>query len=305
MTLTKILLAIGLFAGVVALVAGQSNGAVYGNGTIVTKDHAVKMFTSLTVETVAQVDVELQTMPYVTIVADENLLQYLKVEANGNQLRISPTTWIEPSRKIRIKVGTAFLKYLEPHGYGEYIVQKINTTPFEVNNTVSSVYLYGETDDLILTTGKGKIDASEVKAQNVIVKIEGRAKVTVDPQQSLQAEINGRGKVIYLNEPELVSKTIEGDGQVVKKGEIPVKAPPTPVEFIKCKIINNRISFTSVLIEGPEERQFSYGSDFGPFEAKNKNLPAGTRIYKVGADGKKKELLQISSWDKGRQLKLF
>ena len=75
--------------------------------------------------------------------------------------------------------------------------------------------------------------------------------------------------------------------------------------FVKCKIINNRISFTSVLIEGPEERQFSYGSDFGPFEAKNKNLPAGTRIYKVGADGKKKELLQISSWDKGRQLKLF
>ena len=76
------------------------------------------------------------------------------------------------------------------------------------------ITLNGVADELsVKLSGAGHVDADELKADDVKVKIEGVGTGSVYATKKLYTEIDGVGKVWYKGNPE-VTKDIEGLGSV-------------------------------------------------------------------------------------------
>ena len=67
----------------------------------------------------------------------------------------------------------------------------------------------------VKVSGAGHVDASELKAKNVTIKIEGVGTGSVYATETLNAAIEGVGKVKYRGDPK-VTKNIEGLGSVTR-----------------------------------------------------------------------------------------
>lgn len=66
------------------------------------------------------------------------------------------------------------------------------------------------------STGAGKIDAHNLRANNAEVNVTGAASVDVYATDQLDVTVSGAGRVTYSGNPK-VNKNISGAGQVIKK----------------------------------------------------------------------------------------
>ena len=89
---------------------------------------------------------------------------------------------------------------------GDFRMQ-INSEKLDiVSNNISSFYISGEVDDLIVGfySGAGRFHGEFLIAQNVNVYHRGSNDMFVNPQQSLTGELRGTGDLISLNNPPIV-----------------------------------------------------------------------------------------------------
>jgi hypothetical protein len=68
----------------------------------------------------------------------------------------------------------------------------------------------------ISSTGAGKIDAHDLRADDADVNVTGAAGVDVYATDELDVTVSGAGRVTYSGNPK-VNKKVNGAGQVIKK----------------------------------------------------------------------------------------
>jgi len=217
-----------------------SGERVDGNGIRSTEQRNVADFSGVSVS--GGMDVVLVPGSYsVRIEADENLMQYIETEMDGNVLEIKPRRGynLRTDNNITIYVGAPYFNELEVSGSGSVTSQsrikaerrletdisgsgdmKLDVDAPEIDMDITgsgSVLLSGATRKLRADiNGSGTLKAFDLLSEETEVEISGAGDAEVYASKVLGVSVSGAGNVSYKGNPPSLNQNIAGAGNVRK-----------------------------------------------------------------------------------------
>ncbi|MEP6724195.1 MAG: head GIN domain-containing protein [Bacteroidota bacterium] len=214
---------------------------VKGNGNIKTTEHSVGSFKNVEVSGAIDLYVAQGDTKPVKIETDENLLQYIEVNQEGDRIIVKTRDGInpQPTRKIKVYVTSPLYNDIDVSGASNITGQTriVNTENIKldvsgagdinmdvdapaINAEVSgagSVNLKGQTKTFDLTlTGAAKARCYELLSENTKVDISGAGEADVFASVKLDAQVSGAGNVTYKGGATNVAQQVSGAGSVKK-----------------------------------------------------------------------------------------
>lgn len=203
-----------------------------------TRTYQVQPFNKIYLEGAYKVILEQGATNGLRIKTDEDNFQYIDVRSDAQSLNLKITKkhfnfdelilyiTFKDLEKLVIEGGIS----LETKGYvdlKDFYLHVEGGACIEMNMKVNQFRLIGQggvkcefdgvANELDVTlSGAGHLDAIDLKTKKVDFKIEGVGAGSVYPTESLNAVINGVGKIRYKGEPQ-VFKKIEGIGLVSRE----------------------------------------------------------------------------------------
>lgn len=207
--------------GCVGCVQVNNGGpTIQGSGNIKTETRNVGDFGAIRLTSPAKVIITGAAANSVTVTADDNLLPLFISEVKDGTLSLS----YAKDKSFQTKnfpvyhVGVANLRELQVAGSGDVKTSKLDSNTLSVVVTGSSdVSLAGRAEDLTVSaSGSSSINAGELRAKTAKVVVRGSSDVTVNASDTLDAQVNGSGSLIYLGTPKL-TKSVSGTGSIKQK----------------------------------------------------------------------------------------
>ena len=214
---------------------------VSGNGTMQSEERTVTNFKNVLVSGGMDVSIAQGDVKPVKIETDDNLLQYIEVIQQGDDLVIREKKGInlDPSNKIKVYVTTPVYHNIKLSGAGNIISEgKItNTDDMEIQvsgagdikmdlkapavkinlSGAGSITLKGDTKDVDLSlSGAGSAHCFDMLAENSKVRVSGVGDANVYASVSVDARVSGVGSIRYKGGASNVSQHVSGVGSVSK-----------------------------------------------------------------------------------------
>ncbi|MBW4361886.1 head GIN domain-containing protein [Flavobacterium taihuense] len=220
--------------------AQWSNKKVKGNGKVVTEKRMTAGYDEINVSGFFDVLLVSGAEGTISIKGEGNLLPYIKVEVEGNVLKIYTDKNINISTNKNIIltvpfdqislvslsgsgdlkskntiVGSKFVAKLS--GSGDMTLD-VKTTDFEANISGSGdVVLTGNSDNFTFKiSGSGDVDAANLIAKKSNLTISGSGDMKVNCIESLIARVSGSGNISYKGNPDIKDTKVSGSGEIVK-----------------------------------------------------------------------------------------
>lgn len=283
-----------------------SSAQIKGNGNIITQEIEVIPFEKIHINFPVLLEIDANADYSLTMTSDDNILPKIVLKNKNNQLSILQDEWIQPTKMVRVKIGTRGLSTLEVGGYGDANITNLNQEKFNLINSVGKVTLVGKVNELTFMIETGNLDASKLITNKIKAEIWSHGEAIVNVNELLEGKISENGKIIYLEEPSVLDLTIGEDGEVISLADNKVqKKDAQPVKYIKVNLRNNHFSRIQTVVRGPKNKKFGYGMPFNPKQTREENYPIGTKIFKVSKLGMRKLLVTITAEDEGKTLDLF
>jgi Putative auto-transporter adhesin, head GIN domain len=229
-----------LFASSLANSQSWNGEKVKGNGIMKTESRSTAEYDEIKLQGFFDLDLISGKEGEIKVQAEENLLQYIKVEIEGNTLKIyqDKNKNLQSSRGCKILVTVPFEKIsaLILSGSGDINTKnQIKTDKFEATLSGSGdinididaseveaklsgsggVKLRGKTNDLIARiSGSGDINANELLSKNVDAAISGSGDIKVNCSENLEARVSGSGDIIYSGDPKSKDSKVSGSGSI-------------------------------------------------------------------------------------------
>ena len=214
---------------------------VSGNGSIKSDERTVSGFKTVKVSGGMDVYLSQGEVKPVKIESDENLLQYVEVIQQGDELVIREKQGfnLDPSNKIKIFVTAPVYDRIELSGAGNIYSEAKITNPDDIRIGVSgagdikmelkapsvkmdlsgagSISLKGDTKELDLNlSGAGNAHCFDMLAEDTKVHVSGVGNAEVYASVSIDAHVSGVGDVKYKGGATNVSQQVSGVGSVKK-----------------------------------------------------------------------------------------
>jgi len=215
--------------------------AITGSGNMVTENRNAKNFTSVELQTAADVEIVKGNSFSVSATDYENLIQYLVVEVVDNRLIIkkkpnSPNNWnskakvmvtlpdplysmkLSGSGNVRLRSAFNDLGFLLLSGSGNIELKcDCRLKKLEAQLVGSgNMYATGTVEDLYTKiSGSGNIHFAELKAKSGNCTISGSGNVYVFVEDKLEAYLSGSGDIVYSGSPSVNSHQ-SGSGHIYK-----------------------------------------------------------------------------------------
>ncbi|MBW1655687.1 head GIN domain-containing protein [Flavobacterium quisquiliarum] len=220
----------------------ESNNKISGNGKITTETRTTGDYDSIKIAGFFDVDLVAGKEGKITIKGEENLLQAIKVEVEGNELKVyvERGTQIRSSSGKKIEVTIPFEKIgvvtlsgsgnvrakdkiksdnltAKLSGSGNFDLN-IESNDFDLALSGSgNATLKGTTNSFTSKiSGSGNINASELKSKIVDANISGSGNSKITCNESITARVSGSGKIKYLGNPEKRDVKVSGSGSISK-----------------------------------------------------------------------------------------
>jgi hypothetical protein len=215
---------------------------VKGNGNIKKEQRTAGVFNSVEVSGDIDLYVKQDSARSISIETDENLLPYIEVRNDGDQLIISPKEGYnpDPSQAIKVYVSSPVFKGLEASGACKIVSENMITSGDAVNihlsgasdaglelkspkvsvelNGASTMTLKGETKDLSAgASGASHIKGFDLLAENADVDVSGASNAEVFASVKLNAKASGASDVRYKGNAAVTRD--ESGASSVKKAE--------------------------------------------------------------------------------------
>jgi hypothetical protein len=215
---------------------------VHGNGNIKTEEHSVSSFKNLEVSSNVDVYVSQGDVKPVRIEGDENLLSYIEVEQDGDEVIIKSRDGynLEGSDEIKVYVTAPSFHKISLSGAGSIIADsKIsNADDMEINlsgagdikmeidapkivsdiSGAGSMYLKGQTKDVDMNiSGVGSAHCYDLLSENTKIEISGVGSAEVYASVKLDAHVSGAGSVNYKGNATDIKQDVSGVGSVNKE----------------------------------------------------------------------------------------
>jgi len=211
---------------------------VKGNGNVTTSNRTVSDYDKIGVSGSFDINLVAGTEGKLIIEAEDNLLEYLITESDGEHLKIK---WekginIKTTKKIRITIPFKDLEEVALAGSGDVTSKDlIEADNFKVALSGSGdvnlqlevmslkVAISGSGDlefsgsavnlDCAIS-GSGDVDADMLISDNANVRIAGSGDVTIHVNEKLDAKVSGSGDVRYKGNPKINNSKVSGSGSV-------------------------------------------------------------------------------------------
>lgn len=212
-------------------------GWIKGKGPTETEIRTVTGFNKIALDMDAEVKYEQDSVYYVEVSAQENILGVLRTEVSAGELKIDTKRWVRKSNPITLIIHSPEIHGLTISGSGNIsVTNPVTTNWLDIKISGSgNVYLASlQTQELETTisgsgdvtinsgnannekfkiSGSGDIDARYLTTQNAACTISGSGNMTIEVIQSLDATISGSGSIKYAGNP-AVNAHISGSGSV-------------------------------------------------------------------------------------------
>src|SRR5687767_8329205 len=170
--------------------------SVKGSGVERSDERTARDFTAVKVGGVFEVEVTAGKDFSVEVLADDNLLQYVKTEVHNGVLKIETTESIKSRNPLRVRVSAPSITNLEASGASRVAVEGIKDSSFGVDTSgASKISLSGATTALeVNVSGASHVDAEKLKTQTAAVEASGASKVSLFVTESLDSSASGASR---------------------------------------------------------------------------------------------------------------
>ncbi|MCH9031631.1 MAG: DUF2807 domain-containing protein [candidate division Zixibacteria bacterium] len=190
---------------------------VRGSGHMVSEAMNLKDFDSIELLGAIDIYIKVEDKFDVELEADDNLIQYYDIYVDHGTLIIEMDDVSITSRNdTRLIVSMPDLVELSIRGAGDVFAQGINNDELRIDiKGAGDVEMIGETKELdVRIKGAGDLNLRELIAQDVWISIKGAGDATLTVKGNLDASIKGVGDITYYGNPENVSRSIHGIGDI-------------------------------------------------------------------------------------------
>jgi hypothetical protein len=190
-----------------------------GSGNIQTEKRNVSEFKTVDVGGAFIVEITAQKDYSLEVEADDNLLQFIKTEFDGETLRIETERKISSSNPVKIRIFAPDIENLQISGASKVSIVNLNNESLNVGSSgASKISCEGKTNNLTVDmSGASKFEGENLNAENVSVDASGASKAVVFVKNDLKADLSGASKVIYFGNPTNIEKKTSGASSVVGK----------------------------------------------------------------------------------------
>lgn len=187
-------------------------GGIKGSGNVQNEKRNVANFNALEVGGIFEVEVVAQKDFSVEVEADDNLLQYIKTEVNGDTLEIRTEKSISPKNTIRVRISAPNIENLQVSGASKLSLANLKNDTLKVDASgASKINIGGETRNLeVELSGASKLDAENLKSENARIDGSGASNAAVNVSGDLRADLSGASKVTYTGNPRNLEKSTSG-----------------------------------------------------------------------------------------------
>lgn len=215
--------AAGLLAVLVFLAAALPPAAamdcIEGSGVAREETRPVAPFTELAVDGVFAVRVLVGPSQQVAIRGDDNILPYIRTTVRNGRLSVSSDRSLCIRTDLRLEIHVPSLTAFASNGTVDLTVTGIHGPRFSLTLGGSgAAALSGRCERFeALLAGAGDLEAGELEAGQVSVRLTGAGDASVFAAERLEAAITGMGTITYAGEPDEIHQDISGLGDVVPR----------------------------------------------------------------------------------------
>jgi len=217
----------------------KNNGwGVRGKGEVVSEVRPVTGCDRLNLSIDADVDYKQDSIYYLEVFAQPNILSLLKTEVHGTELSLEYKRNIWDHKQVRVVLHTPDMRAIRISGSGNVQGGRIQTSTLDLtisgsgNINLSNVLCTGMSGNIsgsgnihldngkiqnqtLTISGSGNIHSENCESSSNATNISGSGSVLVYVTESLKVKISGSGDVKYRGKP-TVSVDISGSGSLIQ-----------------------------------------------------------------------------------------
>lgn len=214
------MLALFLISISLLLLIGCKEKSITGEGPTTETMRDVSSFTKLEINGNYQIIVEIGEKQSIRMIAQANIIPYILTEVDDDTLSITPDDDVKLSYKEipSIAITVQQLTDISMSGSSKLTVSKLNNKTLTITSKGNHQVIFsGKTDELIInSSGANEIHAENLQATNTKININGSSTVFTTTTDTLDAKIQGYGKIGYTGTPKNITQEIHGSG-VIKR----------------------------------------------------------------------------------------
>ncbi|UPZ14654.1 head GIN domain-containing protein [Flavobacterium humidisoli] len=215
---------------------------ISGNGNVTTETRTTGDYDGIRISGFFDVDLVSGKEGKIILKGEENLLSKIKVEVEGNELKVYVEKGVQlrtsMGKKIEVTVPFEKISAVTLSGSGDIKSKnKINSDSFSAKLSGSGnfdldvdtknfdlalsgsgdIVLKGKADSFTSKiSGSGNVNASNLKSQTVDVTVSGSGNSVVTCESSITGRVSGSGNIKYLGNPEKRDVKVSGSGKIYK-----------------------------------------------------------------------------------------
>lgn len=213
---------------------------ITGSGDLTTETHDLSDFTRIEAQSGFQLEVIMSSTFSIEITADDNVHEYIEVEKSGDTLSIRLRgTRFYHSVNLSAKITMPNLYKIELSGGSQASITGFSSShdfeadlsggsrlsgditagdaDFELSGG-SQVNLEGVGDDLFIdASGGSQLDLEDFPIDDASIHLSGGSRATINISGTLDADLSGGSRVLYVGEPDLGDIDLSGDSTVSEK----------------------------------------------------------------------------------------
>lgn len=233
------ILFVGLLVVNVASAQWFGGNSVKGNGNVVTKTFNTSDYDAVHVAGSMDVELVAGKEGTITVNAESNIMDVLKIEVKGDKLYIGmkDNTNVRTTKSIIVKVPVEYINTASVSGSGEIVSDllikskdmtlkvsgsgdlRLTVEAASINATVTGsgdLVLKGRAENLDASvTGSGDLNTYSLKANNVDASVTGSGDVAVYCNGgNFKARVTGSGDIRYKGNASSIDKKVTGSGDI-------------------------------------------------------------------------------------------
>jgi hypothetical protein len=198
---------------------GLFKRGVKGSGDISTETRDVKDFNRIKSTGSFDIYVEVGKDYSLEITFDDNLIDLVSTEVRGKTLYLDTEESFRSRRSCKINITVPDLELVKLSGSGDIEVVNLDCEKFEYTISGSGdLIASGKVDELeVRVSGSGDIDTRELIAKVVYASVSGSGDIKLYAEETFEGRISGSGDIDYYGDPENVSTSVSGSGDISKR----------------------------------------------------------------------------------------
>jgi hypothetical protein len=192
---------------------------IRGNGDQISEIREIDDFKRIDVSGNFDVEIQVGEPLKLEIVAESNLMKYIKTKVKNNTLYIMTKENLRPREDLKILVTVSKLEAIECSGVNDVIAQGINSDKFEIDlSGAASIKISGNTNRLYIdVSGAADLLAKDFITEDVRIDVSGAANAEVYASNSCDADVSGAGYIELYGNAQDVNMNISGAGSLERK----------------------------------------------------------------------------------------